>query len=136
MTVPDVRGDVEADHSASAPIRRLHERNGARPTQRRNPLPFGFAFENELTSSAVGSAQPPDRGCWRAGLQNTTLLSPTENRGQIETGNATARGSASPAPWTGCFLCAPCHVGPWSSAGKMKFLPACHTEIEASTTLS
>jgi hypothetical protein len=107
------------------------------PSERRSPLPFGFAFENPRTFEPLSAAERKlydGRLLSRRVFRNTSLL--------IAKARATAHednwerdrpGFGSPGTLDRVFFsCAACHVGRVMVSGKMKFLPGMpNTEIEA-----
>ena len=110
----------------------------ARPaSERRSPLPFGFAFENPRSSSRCRPRRPRSTtgGCWPGASSRTRVCSSPscEPSTRRRTGRRDRPGFGSPGAMDRVFFsCAACHVGRVMVSGKMKFLPGMpNTEIEA-----
>jgi hypothetical protein len=110
----------------------------ARPaSERRSPLPFGFAFENPRTFEPLSAAEAKlydTRLLTRRIFQNTSLLIAKVRTADHEDNWERDRPTfGSPGTMDRVFLsCAACHVGRVVVSGKMKFLPGMpNTEIEA-----
>ncbi len=113
--------------------------NGAAlaPNERKNPLLFGFAYENPGAFEPLSAAQTKiydGRLLARRVFQNTSLLvAKATATGSEENWERDRPGFGSPGTMDRVFFsCAACHVGRVMAAGKMKFLPGMpNTEIEA-----
>ena len=109
----------------------------ARPaSERRSPLPNGFAFENPRSFAPLSAAETQAynaRLFARRTFQNTSLLVAKLRTADTEENWERDRPSfGSPGTLDRVFLsCAACHVGRVVVAGRMKFLPGMpNTEIE------
>jgi hypothetical protein len=110
----------------------------ARPAaERRAPLPFGFAYENDRTFEPMSAAElsvQDGRLLARRVFRNTSLLiakARTVDREENWERDRPAFGSAGSMDRV-FFSCAACHVGRVMVSGRMKFLPGMpNTEIEA-----
>ena len=107
------------------------------PAERRAPLPFGFAYENERTFEPLSAAEltaQDGRLLARRVFRNTSLLiAKARTVDREENWERDRPGFGSPGSTDRVFFsCAACHVGRVMVAGKMKFLPGMpNTEIEA-----
>ena len=107
------------------------------PSERRSPLPFGFAFENPRTFEPLSAAETTVRDgqlLARRVFQNTSLLlAKLRTSDQEENWERDRPGFGSPGALDRVFFsCAACHVGRVMVAGTMKFLPGMpNTEVEA-----
>lgn len=110
----------------------------ARPAaERRTPLPFGFAYENERAFEPMSAAElsiQDGRLLARRVFRNTSLLiakARTADREENWERDRPGFGSAGSMDRV-FFSCAACHVGRVMVSGQMKFLPGMpNTEIEA-----
>jgi hypothetical protein len=106
------------------------------PSERRSPLPYGFAFENPRSFEPLSAAETQiynGRLLARRTFQNTSLLvAKLRTAGTDENWERDRPGFGSPGTMDRVFLsCAACHVGRVVVGGKMKFLPGMpNTEIE------
>ena len=126
------------DHIGMGPNPSDYVDGVARPdSERRSPLPFGFAFENQRTFEPLSAAETTlydGRLLARRVFSNTSLLlakmRATEHEDNWERDRP---GFGSPGSMDRVFLsCAACHVGRVVVDGKIKFLPGMpNTEIEA-----
>ncbi len=126
------------DHIGIGPSPSDYVDGVARPaSERRSPLPFGFAFENQRTFEPLSAAETTlydGRLLARRVFSNTSLLlakmRATEHEDNWERDRP---GFGSPGSMDRVFLsCAACHVGRVVVDGKIKFLPGMpNTEIEA-----
>jgi hypothetical protein len=110
----------------------------ARPvSERRSPLPFGFAFENPRAFAPLSAAETKihdGRLLARRVFKNTSLLvAKMRTAATDENWERDRPGFGSPGSMDRVFFsCAACHVGRVMVAGKMKFLAGMpNTEIEA-----
>jgi hypothetical protein len=107
------------------------------PSERRAPLPFGFAWENPRTFEPLSAAEArvyDARLLARRVFTNTSLLVAKLRTADTEENWEKDRpGFGTPGSMDRVFLsCAACHVGRVVVDGKMKFLPGMpNTEIEA-----
>ncbi len=136
-TVPG-GGEWTLDHIGIGPDPGDYADGVARPvSERRAPLPFGFAYENPRTFEPLSAAESTvydARLLARRVFTNTSLLVAKLRTVDTEENWEKDRpGFGTPGSMDRVFLsCAACHVGRVMVAGKMKFLPGMpNTEIEA-----
>jgi hypothetical protein len=107
------------------------------PSERKSPLPFGFAFENPRAFEPLSAASEKvydARLLARRVFRNTSLLIAKLRTTNHEDNWETDRPNfGTPGAMDRVFFsCAACHVGRVMVSGKMKFLPGMpNTEIEA-----
>ncbi len=107
------------------------------PAERRAPLPYGFAFENDRTFAPLTNVETTTldaRLLARRVFQNTTLLiAKLQTADKEENWERDRPGFGSPGTMDRVFFsCAACHVGRVMVGNRMTFLPGMpNTEIEA-----
>jgi hypothetical protein len=107
------------------------------PSERKSPLPFGFAFENAASFEPLSPANEKlhdARLLARRVFSNTSLLDAKLRASDHEDNwEADRKDFGTPGMMDRVFFsCAACHVGRVMVAGKMKFLPGMpNTEVEA-----
>ena len=126
------------DHIGMGPNPSDYVDGVARPdSERRSPLPFGFAFENQRTFEPLSAAETTlydGRLLARRVFSNTSLLlAKMRTTDHEDNWERDRQGFGSPGNMDRVFLsCAACHVGRVVVDGKIKFLPGMpNTEIEA-----
>jgi hypothetical protein len=107
------------------------------PAERRAPLPYGFAFENDHAFAPLTNVETTTldtRLLARRVFQNTTLLiAKLQTADKEEEWERDRPGFGSPGTMDRVFFsCAACHVGRVMVGNRMTFLPGMpNTEIEA-----
>jgi hypothetical protein len=139
-TVPGSSGSSPAwtlDHVGLQPNPADYAEGVVRPpSERRSPLPFGFAFENPRAFEPLSSAELAAydaRLLARRVFTNTSLLiAKTRTAEHEENWERDRANFGSPGSLDRVFFsCAACHVGRVLVSGRMKFLPGMpSTEIE------
>lgn len=126
------------DHIGIGPNPADYADGVARPVaERRAPLPFGFAYENERTFEPMSAAElsvQDGRLLARRVFRNTSLLiAKARTADREENWERDRPGFGTPGSLDRVFFsCAACHVGRVMVSGQMKFLPGMpNTEIEA-----